>query len=251
LDWIIEVNNLSAFYGEKIALKNINIKFPKKVITAIIGPSGCGKSTLVRCLNRINDEIPNFKVTGEIYFKGKNIYDPDIDISEFRKNVGMVFQKPTVFPMSIYDNVAFGPRIHGIKDKRKLDLIVEKALRDAALWDEVKDELKKTATQLSGGQQQRLCIARAIAVEPEVLLLDEPTSALDPIATKKIEFLLEELSEKYTIIIVTHNLAQAIRISDYMAFLYRGDLIEFGETSKIVNQPESELTEAYLNGQIS
>ncbi|MDI3471987.1 MAG: phosphate transport system ATP-binding protein [Thermotogaceae bacterium] len=251
MDWIIEVNNLSAFYGEKIALKNINIKFPKKVITAIIGPSGCGKSTLVRCLNRINDEIPNFKVTGEIYFKGKNIYDPDIDISEFRKNVGMVFQKPTVFPMSIYDNVAFGPRIHGIKDKRKLDLIVEKALRDAALWDEVKDELKKTATQLSGGQQQRLCIARAIAVEPEVLLLDEPTSALDPIATKKIEFLLEELSEKYTIIIVTHNLAQAIRISDYMAFLYRGDLIEFGETSKIVNQPESELTEAYLNGQIS
>ncbi|MCD6545960.1 MAG: phosphate ABC transporter ATP-binding protein [Thermotogae bacterium] len=251
MDWVIEVNDLSAFYGKKTALRNISVKFPKKGITAIIGPSGCGKSTLVRCLNRMNDEIPNFKVMGEIYFEGKNIYDPDINLTEFRKKVGMVFQKPTVFPMSIYDNVAFGPRIHGIRSKQKLDMIVEKALKDAALWDEVKDELRKPASQFSGGQQQRLCIARALAVEPEVLLLDEPTSALDPIATKRIELLLEELSEKYTIIIVTHNLAQAIRISDHLIFLYRGDLIEFGRTSEIVSQPKFELTEAYLNGKIS
>lgn len=251
MDWVIEVNNLNALYGEKMVLRNINVKFSRKGVTAIIGPSGCGKSTFIRCLNRMNDEIADFRITGEIYFEGKNIYDPDINLTEFRKKIGMVFQKPTAFPMSVYDNVAFGPRIHGIRNKQKLDMIVEKALKDAALWDEVKNELKKPASQLSGGQQQRLCIARALAIEPEVLLLDEPTSALDPIATKKIELLLEELSEKYTIIIVTHNLAQAIRISDYLIFLYRGDLIEFGETSKIIKQPQSELTEAYLSGKIS
>ncbi|QTA37786.1 phosphate ABC transporter ATP-binding protein [Thermosipho ferrireducens] len=250
MEKIIEVKDFSAYYGDKEAVRNITADFCKNKITAIIGPSGCGKSTLLRSINRINDTIPGFSVKGKIYFENKDIYSEDIDVTLYRKRVGMVFQKPTPFPMSIFDNVAFGPRLHGIKNRKKLEEIVERSLKQAALWDEVKDELHKPGTALSGGQQQRLCIARALAVEPEVLLLDEPTSALDPIATQKLEVLLEQLSENYTIIIVTHNIAQAIRISDYLIFMYRGDLIESGETAEIIKKPKNELTEMYLNGKI-
>ncbi|MDK2945667.1 phosphate ABC transporter ATP-binding protein PstB [Geotoga petraea] len=249
-DVIIRTKDFNGWYGEKQALKNINLNFYKNKISAIIGPSGCGKSTLLRSINRMNDEIPTYKVDGDMYYGEKNIYDKDLDLTVFRKKVGMVFQKPVPFPMSIFENVAFGLKIHGIKNKNKLEDVVEKSLKDAALWDEVKDELDKSAYSLSGGQQQRLCIARAIAIDPEVILLDEPTSALDPIATQKIERLIEELSEKYTIIIVTHNLAQAVRISDYMYFMYQGELIETGETPNMVKAPKVQLTEDYLNGRI-
>jgi phosphate transport system ATP-binding protein len=248
---LIEVKNFNGKYGEKHALKDISTHFCRNHISAIIGPSGCGKSTLLRSINRMNDEIDDYKCTGEILYNGKNIFDKDLDITKYRKKVGMVFQKPIPFPMSIYENVAFGLRIHGMKNKTKIDEIVEKSLKDAALWNEVKDELYKSAYSLSGGQQQRLCVARALAVSPEIILLDEPTSALDPIATQKIEHLIEELSEKYTIIIVTHNLAQAIRISDRVYFMYQGDLIERGDTSEIIKNPKSKLTEDYLNGRFS
>ncbi|ABR31661.1 phosphate ABC transporter ATP-binding protein [Thermosipho melanesiensis] len=247
---IIEIKNFSAFYGEKKVVKNVSFDIFKNKITAIIGPSGCGKSTLLRSVNRINDNIPGFKIEGNIYFEGKDIYDGDVDVTILRKKIGMVFQKPVPFPMSIYDNVSFGLKIHGIKRKEKLDEIVEKSLKQAALWDEVRQELNEPASELSGGQQQRLCIARTLAIQPEVLLLDEPTSALDPIATQKIEALLEKLSEFYTIAIVTHNLSQAIRISDYVAFMYQGELIEFADTPTIVKKPQHKLTEAYLNGKI-
>ncbi|WP_075780260.1 phosphate ABC transporter ATP-binding protein PstB [Marinitoga sp. 1137] len=247
---IITVRNFNAWYGVKQALKDVNITIKENKISAIIGPSGCGKSTLLRSINRMNDTIPEYRISGEICFEGKNIYDSKIDLTIYRKKVGMVFQKPVPFPMSIYENVAFGLKIHGVKDKQKIDEIVEISLRKAALWKEVKDELHKSALALSGGQQQRLVIARALAVDPEVILLDEPTSALDPIATQRIELLLEELSEKYTIVIVTHNLSQAIRISDYLYFMYQGELIESGKTSEIIENPQNQLTEDYLNGRI-
>ncbi|MBT1248384.1 MULTISPECIES: phosphate ABC transporter ATP-binding protein PstB [unclassified Thermosipho (in: thermotogales)] len=247
---MIEIKDFSAYYGDKKVVKDVSFNVAKNKITAIIGPSGCGKSTLLRSINRINDTIPGFRVEGQILFEGKDVYREIDDITILRKKIGMVFQKPVPFPMSIYDNIAFGLKIHGIKGKNKLDEIVEKSLKQAALWDEVKHELKKSANALSGGQQQRLCIARTLAIEPEVLLLDEPTSALDPIATQKIESLLEKLSESYTIVIVTHNLAQAIRISDYIAFMYQGELVEFSDTSSMVKKPKSKLTEAYLNGKI-
>jgi len=248
---ILNIRDFDGWYGQKQILKNINMDIYKNKISAIIGPSGCGKTTLLRSINRINDEISDYKTSGEIIFEGKNIYDKDVDLTLLRKKIGMVFQKPVPFPMSIYDNVAFGLKIHGIKDKRKRDEIVKLALKRAALWDEVKDELDKPARELSGGQQQRLCIARALAVDPEILLLDEPTSALDPIATQKIENLIEHLSEEYTIIIVTHNLAQATRISDYMYFMYQGELIEWGPTRIMVRSPKKQLTEDYLDGKIS
>lgn len=245
---IISVKNLNLWYGENQALKNINISVAEKSITALIGPSGCGKSTFLKTLNRMNDLIPSVKIDGEIYYGGKNIYDNNTDISELRKNIGMVFQKPNPFPMSIYDNVAYGPRTHGIKNRVKLDSIVEEALRDAAIWDEVKDRLKKNALGLSGGQQQRLCIARALAVKPQVLLMDEPTSALDPISTSKIEELALKLKEKYTIITVTHNMQQAVRISDKTAFFLLGELVEYGNTEKIFSTPEDRRTKDYITG---
>ncbi|NLZ75162.1 MAG: phosphate ABC transporter ATP-binding protein [Erysipelotrichia bacterium] len=245
---IIETKDLCLWYGDNQALKDITVELPEKSITALIGPSGCGKSTFLKTLNRMNDLIPIVKITGEVYYNNKNIYDKNIDVNELRREVGMVFQKPNPFPMSIYDNVAYGPRTHGITNKAKLDEIVEKALRDAAIWDEVKDRLKKSALGLSGGQQQRLCIARALAVEPKVLLMDEPTSALDPISTSRIEDLIMELKEKYTIIIVTHNMQQAVRISDYTAFFLLGDMIEFGETEKMFSNPQDKRTEDYITG---
>lgn len=247
---IIEFKNFGAYYGEKKVVNNVTFPVYKNKITAIIGPSGCGKSTLLRSINRINDEIPGFKVEGSLLIDGKDVYKDVYDLTVLRKKVGMVFQRPVPFPMSIYENIAFGLKIHGVKDKSKINKIVEKTLKEAALWDEVKHELDKNAYSLSGGQQQRLCIARSLAIEPEVLLLDEPTSALDPIATQRIESLLERLSEKYTIVIVTHNIAQAIRISDYIAFMFKGELIEFGETSEVVRNPKNKLTEEYLNGKI-
>ncbi len=245
---IIETKDLSLWYGDNQALKNISVDIPEKSITALIGPSGCGKSTFLKTLNRMNDLIPIVKITGEVFYDDQNIYDKSVDVNELRREVGMVFQKPNPFPMSIYDNVAYGPRTHGITNKAKLDEIVEKALRDAAIWDEVKDRLRKSALGLSGGQQQRLCIARALAVEPKVLLMDEPTSALDPISTSRIENLILELKEKYTIIIVTHNMQQAVRISDYTAFFLLGDLIEFGETEKMFSNPQDKRTEDYITG---
>jgi len=248
---VIKVKNFSGYYGETTGVRDINAEFSRNKITAIIGPSGCGKSTLLRSINRMNDEIPIYRTDGEILFEGKNVYSREINITHYRKKVGMVFQRPTPFPMSLYENVAFGPKLHGVKNHQQLDEIVEKSLFQASLLDEVKDDLKKSAWELSGGQQQRLCIARALAVEPEVILLDEPTSALDPIATKNIETLVEELAQKYTIIIVTHNLAQAVRISDYMLFMFQGDLIEYGLTSEIVKQPKDPKTEEYLTGKIS
>ena len=245
---IMTAKNLCLWYGENQALKNINISIPEKSITALIGPSGCGKSTFLKALNRMNDLIPIVKITGEVFYNGRSIFDKDVDVNELRRDIGMVFQKPNPFPMSIYDNIAYGPRTHGITSKVKLDEIVEQALRDAAIWDEVKDRLKKNALGLSGGQQQRLCIARALAVEPKVLLMDEPTSALDPISTSRIEELALQLKEKYTIIIVTHNMQQAVRISDNTAFFLLGELVEFGETEKLFSQPVDKRTEDYITG---
>jgi phosphate transport system ATP-binding protein len=248
-DVVFEIKDLYAFYDEHAALQSINLKIWEKRITAIMGPSGCGKSTLLRCLNRLNDLIPGFSLKGQILFRGQDIYQIK-DLTEYRRRVTMVFQKPNPFPMSIFDNVAYGLRIHGITKKSILKDKVEQALRMAALWDEVKDKLKKPAVQLSGGQQQRLCIARALAVEPEVLLLDEPTSALDPIATTKIERLLEELAQQFTVVIVTHSMGQALRISDEVVFLYEGRLIEYGETSTIAKTPKHEVTKQFLTGKI-
>ena len=245
---IINAKNLALWYGENKALKEITLSIPEKSITALIGPSGCGKSTFLKTLNRMNDLVPGVKIEGTVDYEGKNIFDSSVDVNELRREVGMVFQKPNPFPMSIYDNIAYGPRTHGITNKAKLDEIVEKALRDAAIWEEVKDRLKKNALGLSGGQQQRLCIARALAVEPKVLLMDEPTSALDPISTSRIEELAMELKEKYTIVIVTHNMQQAVRISDYTAFFLLGELVEFGETEKLFSQPRDQRTEDYITG---
>jgi len=243
---IITVNDLNLWYGQSQALKHITMEIPEKSITALIGPSGCGKSTFLKTLNRMNDLIPTVKITGEVRYGGENIFESEVNA--LRKEVGMVFQKPNPFPMSIYDNIAYGPRTHGIKSKAKLDEIVERSLRDAAIWDEVKDRLKKNAIGLSGGQQQRLCIARALAVEPKVLLMDEPTSALDPISTSRIEELAMELKEKYTIVIVTHNMQQAVRISDCTAFFLLGELVEFGETEEMFSQPKDQRTEDYITG---
>jgi phosphate transport system ATP-binding protein len=244
----ITAQNLNLFYGDFHALKNVGVSLKEKEISALIGPSGCGKSTFLKTLNRMNDLVENCRITGEVIIDGKNIYDKSVDVNLLRKNVGMVFQKPNPFPMSIYDNIAFGPRTHGIKSKVKLDIIVEKSLRDAAMWDEAKDRLKKSALALSGGQQQRLCIARALAVEPEILLMDEPTSALDPISTSKIEDLAEELKEKYTIVIVTHNMQQAARISDTTTFFLLGEIIESGATETIFSRPTDKRTEDYITG---
>jgi len=246
-DYAITTKNLDLFYGDFQALKNVSIEIPSKQVTAFIGPSGCGKSTFLKTLNRMNDLVPNVKITGDVVFDGLNVYK-EYDIVELRKNIGMVFQKPNPFPMTIYDNIAYGPRIHGIKSKSKLDEIVEKSLRDSALWDEVKDRLKQNALGLSGGQQQRLCIARVLAVEPEVVLMDEPTSALDPISTLKIEDLIEELKQNYTIIIVTHNMQQAARISDITAFFLHGEIVEFGNTNQLFSNPKDKRTEDYITG---
>ncbi len=243
---IISTKDLCLWYGNFQALKNINIEVPEHSITALIGPSGCGKSTFLKTLNRMNDLIPTVKITGEVMYNGQNIFDADVN--NLRKEVGMVFQKPNPFPMSIYDNIAYGPRTHGITNKAQLDEIVEKALRSAAIWDEVKDRLKKNALGISGGQQQRLCIARALAVEPKVLLMDEPTSALDPISTSRIEDLAMELKKDYTIVIVTHNMQQAVRISDQTAFFLLGDLVEYGNTEEMFSQPKDQRTEDYITG---
>lgn len=245
---IITVKDMCLWYGSAQALKNVSISIAEKSITALIGPSGCGKSTFLKTLNRMNDLIPGVKITGEVCYKGQNIFDSSVDVNALRREVGMVFQKPNPFPMSIYDNIAYGPRTHGISNKAQLDEIVERSLRDAAIWDEVKDRLKKNALGLSGGQQQRLCIARALAVEPNVLLMDEPTSALDPISTSKIEELAMQLKEKYTIIIVTHNMQQAVRISDCTAFFLLGELIEYGNTEQLFAQPTDQRTEDYITG---
>ena len=245
---ILEAKTLNLWYGEHHALHDVSLSVPEKSITALIGPSGCGKSTFLKTLNRMNDLIPGVKITGEVNYKGENILAPSVDVNALRREIGMVFQKPNPFPMSIYDNVAYGPRTHGVRGKAKLDDIVERSLRGAAIWDEVKDRLKKNALGLSGGQQQRLCIARALAVEPEVLLMDEPTSALDPISTSKIEELALELKEKYTIVIVTHNMQQAVRISDRTAFFLLGELVEYGGTEQIFSQPADRRTEDYITG---
>lgn len=244
----IKVSDMNLYYGENHALKNINIDIQDKNITALIGPSGCGKSTFLKSLNRMNDLIPNVKITGGIELDGEDIYAPGVDTTLLRKKVGMVFQQPNPFPMSIYDNVAYGPRVHGIKNKAKLDEIVEKSLLGAAIFDEVKDRLKKSALGLSGGQQQRLCIARALAVEPEVLLMDEPTSALDPISTLKIEDLMMELKQRLAVVVVTHNMQQAARVSDDTAFFLLGELIEYGDTDTIFSHPQEKKTEDYITG---
>ncbi|MCR6515889.1 MAG: phosphate ABC transporter ATP-binding protein PstB [Clostridium sp.] len=244
---IIETKNLNLYYGTNRALKDINLKFDKNEVTALIGPSGCGKSTFLRTINRMNDLIPIVKIDGEVCFEGHNIF-ADYDEIALRKRIGMVFQKPNPFPMSIYDNVAYGPRIHGIKDKKTLDQIVEKSLKGAALWDECKDRLKKSALGLSGGQQQRLCIARTLAVSPEIILMDEPTSALDPISTMKVEELIGELKKQYTVIIVTHNMQQAGRIADKTAFFLNGEVIEYGKTEDIFYKPKDKRTEDYITG---
>ncbi len=243
----IKIENLDLYYGDFKALKNINLEIKPNEITAFIGPSGCGKSTLLKSLNRMNDLVEGCKITGQVTLDGEDIYG-DMDINELRKRVGMVFQKPNPFPMSIYDNIAFGPRTHGIKKKAKLDEIVEKSLRDAAIWDEVKERLNKSALGMSGGQQQRLCIARALAVEPEVILMDEPTSALDPISTSKIEDLVSELKAKYTIVMVTHNMQQATRVSDKTVFFLLGEIIEADETEKLFSMPRDKRTEDYITG---
>ena len=245
---IITVKDMCLWYGEHQALKNVNIEIPEKSITAFIGPSGCGKSTFLKTLNRMNDLIPGVKITGDIRYEGTDIFGKDVDVNNLRKEIGMVFQKPNPFPMSIYDNIAYGPRTHGITNKMQLDDIVESALRDAAIWDEVKDRLKKNALGMSGGQQQRLCIARALAVRPKILLMDEPTSALDPISTSRIEELVMDLKEKYTIVMVTHNMQQAVRVSDYTAFFLLGELVEFGKTDDIFSQPQNKRTEDYITG---
>ena len=245
---MFDVENFSLWYGETQALKDININIPKNSVTAFIGPSGCGKSTFLKNLNRMNDLIPTVKTSGSIKYQGLDIFDKSVNVNALRKEVGMVFQKPTPFPMSIYDNIAYGPRVHGIKNHAKLDMIVEESLRGAALWDEVKDRLKKSALGLSGGQQQRLCIARALAVKPNVLLMDEPTSALDPISTSKIEELILSLKKDYTIVIVTHNMQQATRISDNTAFFLLGELIEYGKTTTLFDRPTKKMTEDYITG---
>ena len=243
---IITVRDMNLWYGQTQALKNINIDIPEKSITALIGPSGCGKSTFLKSLNRMQDLVPGVKITGDLRYEGRDIFG--CEVNNLRKEIGMVFQKPNPFPMSIYDNIAYGPRTHGITNKAQLDEIVEKSLRGASIWDEVKDRLKKNALGMSGGQQQRLCIARALAVEPKILLMDEPTSALDPISTSRIEDLAMELKEKYTIVIVTHNMQQAVRISDQTAFFLLGDLVEYGKTEDIFSQPKDKRTEDYITG---
>ena len=244
----IVVNNLNLYYGETQALKFVKVDIPEKAVTSLIGPSGCGKSTFLRTINRMNDLIANVKITGDVFLDGENIYGPDTDIVALRKRVGMLFQRPNPFPMSVYDNIAYGPRIHGVKNKKTLDDIVEKSLHSANLWEEVKDRLKKSAFGLSGGQQQRLCIARVMAVEPEVLLMDEPTSALDPISTMKFEELVSELKGKYSIVIVTHNMQQAARVSDHCGFFLTGELVEFDITNTIFTNPRDKRTEDYITG---
>ena len=245
---IIDVKDLNLWYGTHQALHHVNIEIPEHEITALIGPSGCGKSTFLKTLDRMNDLVEDVKITGEVVYQGQDIYAPSVDVTWLRKQIGMVFQKPNPFPMSIYDNVAYGPRTHGVRSKVKLDEIVEKSLKGAAIWDEVKDRLKKSALGLSGGQQQRLCIARALAVEPDILLMDEATSALDPISTFKIEDLATELKEKYTIVMVTHNMQQAARISDKTAFFLLGELVEFGDTERLFSMPRDKRTEDYITG---
>ncbi len=245
---VIAAKDLNLWYGATQALHHVDMEIPERRVTALIGPSGCGKSTFLKTLDRMNDLVPGVKITGSITYRGQDIYAPEVDVTWLRKEIGMVFQKPNPFPMSIYDNVAYGPRTHGIRNKAKLDEIVERSLRDAAIWDEVKDRLKKSALGLSGGQQQRLCIARALAVEPDVLLMDESTSALDPISTSKIEDLVAELKNKYTIVMVTHNMQQATRVSDHTAFFLLGELIEFGETDQIFSVPKDKRTEDYITG---
>ena len=245
---IMTVQGLDLWYGDHQALHDISLNIPEKSITALIGPSGCGKSTFLKTLNRMNDLIPGVKITGDVRYRDQDIFAPGTDVNELRREIGMVFQKPNPFPMSIYDNIAYGPRTHGIKNRARLDEIVEKSLRGAAIWDEVKDRLKKNALGLSGGQQQRLCIARALAVEPEVLLMDEPTSALEPISTSKIEELAMQLKEQYTIVIVTHNMQQAVRISDRTAFFLLGELVECGDTQQLFSQPQDKRTEDYITG---
>ncbi|MDY2557222.1 MAG: phosphate ABC transporter ATP-binding protein PstB [Candidatus Faecousia sp.] len=242
------VRDLNLYYGSNHALKNINMDIPAGAVTAFIGPSGCGKSTFLKTLNRMNDLVEGVRISGQVLLDGEQIYGPNVDTTALRRRVGMVFQQPNPFPMSIYDNVAYGPRVHGIRTKARLDEIVEESLRGAAIWEEVKDRLKKSALGLSGGQQQRLCIARALAVEPEVLLMDEPTSALDPISTAKIEDLMEYLKKKYTVVVVTHNMQQATRVSDYTAFFLLGDLIEFGKTQQVFSYPREKRTEDYITG---
>ena len=244
----IAAHALNLYYGENHALKNINIDIKEKAVTAFIGPSGCGKSTFLKTLNRMNDLVDGVRITGEVFIDGEDIYRKGMDTTLLRKRVGMVFQQPNPFPMSIYDNVAYGPRVHGIRDKRLLDRIVEESLQGAAIWDEVKDRLKKSALGLSGGQQQRICIARALAVEPEILLMDEPTSALDPISTMKIEDLMEDLKKKYTVVVVTHNMQQALRVSDDTAFFLVGEMVEFGPTKQLFSYPKEKRTEDYITG---
>ena len=248
MNTIITANDLCLWYGEHQALRSISMDIPEKSITALIGPSGCGKSTFLKTLNRMNDLIPGVRITGEVRYEGKDIFARETDVNLLRKEIGMVFQKPNPFPMSIYDNVAYGPRTHGITNRVRLDEIVEQALRGAAIWDEVKDRLKKNALGLSGGQQQRLCIARALAVQPKILLMDEPTSALDPISTARIEELTMELKEHYTIVMVTHNMQQAVRVSDQTAFFLLGELVEFGKTDDLFSQPRDKRTEDYITG---
>ena len=248
MDSIIETKDLKLWYGEKQALHGTTIAIPKHEITALIGPSGCGKSTFLKTLNRMQDLVPGVRIEGQVLYEGQNIYDPQVDVTWLRKRIGMVFQKPNPFPMSIYDNIAYGPRTHGVRSKAKLDEIVERSARSAAIWDEVKDRLKSSALGLSGGQQQRLCIARALAVEPEVLLMDESTSALDPISTGKIEDLALQLKEKYTVVMVTHNMQQAARISDNCAFFLLGELVEFDKTDRLFSDPRDKRTEDYITG---
>ena len=244
----MSVKDLDLYYGQKQALKNINMDIHSNAITALIGPSGCGKSTFLKTLNRMNDLIDNVRITGQVTLDGEDIFDRNMDVTMLRKRVGMVFQQPNPFPMSVYDNIAYGPRVHGIKNKAKLDEIVEESLRGAAIWDEVKDNLKKSALRLSGGQQQRICIARALATKPEVILMDETTSALDPISTTKIEDLMEELKRQYTVVVVTHNMQQAVRVSDYTAFFLVGDMVEYGETKELFTYPKDKRTEDYITG---
>ena len=245
---IFTVHDLNLWYGPTQALHHVDMDIPEQSITALIGPSGCGKSTFLKTLDRMNDLVPGVRIEGTVEYDGKNIFAPDVDVNELRRQVGMVFQKPNPFPMSIYDNVAYGPRTHGVRNRAKLDEIVEQSLRSAAIWDEVKDRLRKNALGLSGGQQQRLCIARALAISPSILLMDEPTSALDPISTGKIEDLIHELKKEYTIVIVTHNMQQAARVSDKTGYFYLGELVEYGETRKIFTNPEKESTQNYITG---
>ncbi len=245
---VISAQGLDLWYGQTQALKGVGMDIPEKRVTALIGPSGCGKSTFLKTLDRMNDLVPGVKITGSVTYRGREIYDPSVDVTWLRRQIGMVFQKPNPFPMSIYDNVAYGPRTHGVRSKAKLDDVVEKSLRGAAIWDEVKDRLKRSALSLSGGQQQRLCIARALAVEPDVLLMDEATSALDPISTSKIEDLITDLKRDYTIVIVTHNMQQATRVSDKCAFFLLGELIEFGDTQRLFSMPKDKRTEDYITG---